>query len=140
MMIVAGLDRLKLASAAESNSSARCTWGAAFPLCLASRPARILRCKAGSVATNRVNQGDERELCGGCGQTSGDPAVSERLVDSDDVVNRMKQQQPVDLVYPDQGADELGCFIVPNAAVLIAGAPHPEAGKRTSSGRGSRAL
>jgi ABC-type Fe3+ transport system substrate-binding protein len=50
------------------------------------------------------------------------------LVDSDDVVNRMKQQQPVDLVYPDQGADELGCFIVPNAAVLIAGAPHPEAG------------
>jgi iron(III) transport system substrate-binding protein len=52
------------------------------------------------------------------------------LVDSDDVVNRMKQQQPVDLVYPDQGADELGCFIVPNAAVLIAGAPHAEAGKR----------
>jgi iron(III) transport system substrate-binding protein len=52
------------------------------------------------------------------------------LVDSDDVVNRMKQQQPVDLVYPDQGADEPGCFIVPNAAVLIAGAPHPEAGKR----------
>jgi iron(III) transport system substrate-binding protein len=52
------------------------------------------------------------------------------LVDSDDVVNRMKQHQPVDLVYPDQGADEIGCFIVPNAAVLIAGAPHPEAGKK----------
>jgi iron(III) transport system substrate-binding protein len=51
------------------------------------------------------------------------------LVDSDDVVNRMKQHQPVDLVYPDQGDDEIGCFIVPNAAVLIAGAPHPEAGK-----------
>jgi iron(III) transport system substrate-binding protein len=51
------------------------------------------------------------------------------LVDSDDVVNRMKQHQPVDLVYPDQGDDEIGCFIVPNAAVLIAGAPHPETGK-----------
>jgi iron(III) transport system substrate-binding protein len=52
------------------------------------------------------------------------------LVDSDDAVNRMKQHQPVDLVYPDQAADEVGCLIVPNAAVLIAGAPHPETGKR----------
>lgn len=52
------------------------------------------------------------------------------LVDSDDAVNRMKQHQPVDLVYPDQAADEVGCLIVPNAAVLIAGAPHPEAGKK----------
>ncbi len=52
------------------------------------------------------------------------------LVDSDDVVNRMKQRQPVELVYPDQGRDEIGCFIVPNAAVLIAGAPHPELGKK----------
>src|SRR6516164_2063946 len=52
------------------------------------------------------------------------------LVDSDDVVNRIKQHQPIDIVYPDQGVDEIGCFIVPNAAVLIAGAPHPEAGKK----------
>lgn len=52
------------------------------------------------------------------------------LVDSDDVVNRMKQHQPVELVYPDQGPDEVGCFIVPNAAVLIAGAPHPDVGKK----------
>lgn len=52
------------------------------------------------------------------------------LVDSDNVVNRMKQHQPVAMVYPDQGADGIGCFIVPNAAVLIVGSPHPEAGKR----------
>ena len=52
------------------------------------------------------------------------------LVDSDDVVNRMKQHQPVMMVYPDQGVDEIGCFIVPNAAVLIAGSPHPETGKK----------
>jgi iron(III) transport system substrate-binding protein len=52
------------------------------------------------------------------------------LVDSDDVVNRMKQHQPIELVYPDQGADEVGCLIVPNAAVLIAGAPHPEVGRK----------
>jgi iron(III) transport system substrate-binding protein len=37
------------------------------------------------------------------------------LVDTDDVVSRMRQQQPVELVYPDQGADGIGCFLVPNA-------------------------
>ena len=52
------------------------------------------------------------------------------LVDSDDVVNRMKQGEPVTMVYPDQGADEIGCLIVPNAAVLIASAPHPDAGRK----------
>jgi iron(III) transport system substrate-binding protein len=52
------------------------------------------------------------------------------LVDSDDVVNRMNQHEPVTMVYPDQGADEIGCLIVPNATVLIAGAPHQDAGKK----------
>ena len=51
------------------------------------------------------------------------------LVDSDDVVNRMNQHEPVTMVYPDQGADEIGCLIVPNAAVLIAGSPHQNEGK-----------
>jgi iron(III) transport system substrate-binding protein len=52
------------------------------------------------------------------------------LVDSDDVVNRLNQHEPVTLVYPDQGVDGIGCLIVPNAAVLVAGAPHQEAGRR----------
>jgi iron(III) transport system substrate-binding protein len=52
------------------------------------------------------------------------------LVDSDDVLSRMQQRQPVELVYPDQGAGEIGCFIVPNAAVLIAGSPHPQSGMK----------
>jgi iron(III) transport system substrate-binding protein len=52
------------------------------------------------------------------------------LVDTDDVVSRMKQGAPVEIVYPDQGADGIGVFIVPNAAVLIAGAPHSEEGKQ----------
>lgn len=52
------------------------------------------------------------------------------LVDSDDVVNRLRQHLPIELVYPDQGADEIGCFIVPNAVLLIAGAPHPDLGKK----------
>jgi iron(III) transport system substrate-binding protein len=52
------------------------------------------------------------------------------LVDSDDVVNRIRQHQPVELVYPDQDSGGLGCFLVPNAVVLIAGAPHPDLGKK----------
>jgi iron(III) transport system substrate-binding protein len=52
------------------------------------------------------------------------------LVDSDDVITRMKQRERVALIYPDQGADEIGCFVVPNAVVLVAGAPHPEAAKK----------
>jgi iron(III) transport system substrate-binding protein len=52
------------------------------------------------------------------------------LVDSDDAVSRMKQGQPVELVYPDQGPDEIGCLLVPNAAVLIAGAPHPQEARK----------
>ena len=52
------------------------------------------------------------------------------LVDSDDVVSRMRQHLPIEPVYPDQGANGLGCFLVPNALVLIAGAPHAELGKK----------
>lgn len=51
------------------------------------------------------------------------------LVDSDDAVNRMRQGKPVEMVYPDQGKDGIGCFIVPNAVMLIKGAPHPENAK-----------
>ena len=52
------------------------------------------------------------------------------LVDSDDAVNRMRQGKPVTMVYPDQGKDGMGCFIVPNAVVLIKGAPHPRAARK----------
>jgi iron(III) transport system substrate-binding protein len=52
------------------------------------------------------------------------------LVDTDDAIGRIKQHQPVEMVYPDQKPEELGCFVVPNAAVLIAGSPRPDTGKR----------
>ncbi len=48
------------------------------------------------------------------------------LVDSDDAVSRMRQGKPIDMVYPDQGDDDVGCLIVPNATVLIKGAKHPD--------------
>jgi iron(III) transport system substrate-binding protein len=52
------------------------------------------------------------------------------LVDSDDAVNRMRQGKPVEMRCPDQGEKGFGCLILPNVAVLIQGAPHPENGKR----------
>ena len=52
------------------------------------------------------------------------------LVDSDDAVNRIRQGKPVVMVYPDQGKDGIGCFIVPNAVVLIKGGPHPDAARK----------
>jgi iron(III) transport system substrate-binding protein len=59
---------------------------------------------------------------------SGDSAFG--LVDSDDAANRIKQGKPVEMIYPDQGDDEAGCFIVPNAVVLIKNGPHPESAKK----------
>jgi iron(III) transport system substrate-binding protein len=52
------------------------------------------------------------------------------LVDSDDVHSRQKQRRTVEGVYPDQEEGGLGCFIVPNAVLLIQGGPHTEAGKK----------
>jgi iron(III) transport system substrate-binding protein len=52
------------------------------------------------------------------------------LVDSDDGVSRLKQGRPIEMIYPDQEEGGLGCFIVPNAAVLIKNGPHPEMGKK----------
>ena len=52
------------------------------------------------------------------------------LVDSDDAVNRMRQGKAVTMVYPDQEKDGIGCFIVPNAALLIKGGPHPDAARK----------
>lgn len=52
------------------------------------------------------------------------------LVDSDDAVNRMKQGKPVEMIYPDQGKDEIGCLILPNVVVLIKGAPNSGNAKR----------
>jgi iron(III) transport system substrate-binding protein len=52
------------------------------------------------------------------------------LVDSDDAYNRAHQGKPVDTVYPDQQEGGIGVLIVPNAAVLVKGGPHPDEGRR----------
>jgi iron(III) transport system substrate-binding protein len=47
------------------------------------------------------------------------------LVDSDDGFSRVKQGKSVEIVFPDQGASDIGTLIVPNAVVLIKGGPNP---------------
>lgn len=49
------------------------------------------------------------------------------LVDTDDAHEAVRDGKPVGVVYPDQ--ESMGTLLVPNAAVLIARAPHSEAGK-----------
>ncbi len=46
------------------------------------------------------------------------------LVDSDDAVSRRKAGKPIEIIYPDQGKDDVGALVVPNAVMLIHKAPH----------------
>jgi iron(III) transport system substrate-binding protein len=50
------------------------------------------------------------------------------LTDTDDVNVAIEDKQPVAMVFPDR--DGMGVPVMPNMVSLIAGAPHPEAGKR----------
>jgi iron(III) transport system substrate-binding protein len=50
------------------------------------------------------------------------------LTDTDDVNVALEDKQPVAMIFPDR--DGMGVPIMPNMVSLIAGAPHPEAGKK----------
>lgn len=73
------------------------------------------------------------KLASGNGESADLVAAGEfdfALVDSDDAVNRIRQGKAVEMVCPDQGENQLGCLILPNATVLIRNSPHPEAGRK----------
>src|SRR5262245_21628747 len=59
---------------------------------------------------------------------SGEAAFS--LVDSDDAVSRIRQGRSVEMIVPDQGEGAMGVYLVPNAVLIIQGAPHPEPARR----------
>jgi len=50
--------------------------------------------------------------------------------DTDDVQVALDGGFPVAMVVPDQGPGEDGLLLIPNTVSLVAGAPHPEAGRR----------
>ncbi len=52
------------------------------------------------------------------------------LVDSDDAISRTRQGRPVEMIYPDQTAGEIGVLLLPNAVLLVRGGPNSENGKK----------
>jgi len=80
------------------------------------------RLKANGVVLSTSN-GESADLV-----AAGQAAVS--LVDSDDAVNRIRRGEPLRMIVPDQGPGDPGCFVVPNAVVLVRGGPHPEAARK----------
>jgi len=52
------------------------------------------------------------------------------LTDTDDAIIELEQGQPVEIVYPDQGEDEMGTLFIPNTLVVIKGGPNPQAARR----------
>jgi iron(III) transport system substrate-binding protein len=59
-----------------------------------------------------------------------DGRVDVGLMDEDDAVVALREKKPVAITILDQdGADPLGTPLMPNVAMLVQGAPHPDAGK-----------
>jgi iron(III) transport system substrate-binding protein len=48
------------------------------------------------------------------------------LTDTDDALVEMEKAMPVAIIYPDQGADEVGTLFVPNTLALIKDSPNPK--------------
>jgi iron(III) transport system substrate-binding protein len=51
------------------------------------------------------------------------------LTDTDDACGAIERGAPVALVFPDQDPQGQGTLIIPNTVALVAGGPHPDAGK-----------
>jgi iron(III) transport system substrate-binding protein len=52
------------------------------------------------------------------------------FTDTDDCQAALDEGYPVAMVVPDQGPGEPGLILIPNTIALVAGAPHPESGRR----------
>jgi iron(III) transport system substrate-binding protein len=52
------------------------------------------------------------------------------VTDTDDAYGAIAQDRPVRMIYPDQGTNEEGVFVIPNTVSLIAGGPNQENGRR----------
>lgn len=52
------------------------------------------------------------------------------LTDTDDAIVEIEAGRPVAIIYPDQGADQMGTLFIPNTLAIIKGCPHPEEARR----------
>ena len=48
------------------------------------------------------------------------------VTDTDDAIVEIEAGSPVEIVYPDQAADQMGTLLIPNTLCLIANGPNPE--------------
>jgi iron(III) transport system substrate-binding protein len=46
------------------------------------------------------------------------------LTDTDDAIGEIAKGMPVEIIYPDQGPDEIGTLFIPNTLALIKDSPH----------------
>ncbi len=51
------------------------------------------------------------------------------LTDTDDALIEIDNGLPVDIVFPDQAADQFGTLMIPNTVAVLKNAPHPVAAK-----------
>jgi iron(III) transport system substrate-binding protein len=51
------------------------------------------------------------------------------MTDTDDSCEAIARGSPVRVIFPDQGIDGIGTFIIPNTVALVAGGPNPSEGK-----------
>ncbi len=51
------------------------------------------------------------------------------MTDTDDACGAVEKGAPVQIIFPDQGADQMGTLVIPNTVALIAGAPNPRNGQ-----------
>lgn len=52
------------------------------------------------------------------------------LTDTDDALGEIEKARPVEIVYPDRGADELGTLFIPNTLTIVKGCRHPESARK----------
>jgi iron(III) transport system substrate-binding protein len=66
----------------------------------------------------------------GCAEAVGRGQLALALTDTDDAIEEVDAGHPVQIIFPDQGAGEMGTLLLPNALAVIKDAPHADAAAR----------
>jgi len=51
------------------------------------------------------------------------------LTDTDDACKAIQRGAPVKVIFPDQGAEQMGTLVIPNTVALVAGGTQPSEGQ-----------
>lgn len=52
------------------------------------------------------------------------------LTDTDDALGALEKGKPVEIIFPDQGEEDIGTLIIPNTIALVKGGPNPDNGRK----------